>query len=174
MARHDLADISTCYTLTWRWESRHSRERVWRAITDPAEVSAWMGYPAEVDLRVGGRFFADFASTGEGSMDGIIVELAPEGILAYAWGMSIVRWELAPAGGGSHITFVHHGLTRSRAEGLGAGWHEFLEQLRDHLDGAAAGGHVGRSRRHRALLDSYAEHARGVLGGPAAAPGASR
>ena len=31
-----------------------SRERVWMAITDPAELAMWFGDEAELDLRVGG------------------------------------------------------------------------------------------------------------------------
>ena len=30
------------------------RERVWAAITDPAELALWFGDEAELDLRVGG------------------------------------------------------------------------------------------------------------------------
>jgi uncharacterized protein YndB with AHSA1/START domain len=156
MANHDLAEVSTCYTLTWRWGSRHSADRIWRAISDPGEVSAWMGYPVEVDLKVGGRFFVSFERTDEGTIDGTIVEVIPLTVMAYAWGMSIVRWELASTTEqGCRITFVHHGLDRAAAKGLGAGWHEFLDQFGDYLEGAAPADHATRTRRHDELTGDY-------------------
>lgn len=34
-------------------ELDHSPERVWRALTDPEELSSWFGDSAEVELEVG-------------------------------------------------------------------------------------------------------------------------
>ncbi|MEW6047613.1 MAG: SRPBCC domain-containing protein, partial [Bacillota bacterium] len=32
-----------------------SRERIWRALTDPSELNRWLTRSASLDLRVGGR-----------------------------------------------------------------------------------------------------------------------
>ena len=39
----ELAQVHPCYSITFTRQSKHSPERLWRAITDSAEVSRWMG-----------------------------------------------------------------------------------------------------------------------------------
>lgn len=98
-----------------------------------------MGYPAEVDLRVGGEWHVDFGRTGDGELPGIIVRVEPEKVLAYAWGLSVCEWTIEPAPDGCDYTFVQAGLAFRDIdddEGLTAGWHEFLDRLDLHLDGA--------------------------------------
>ncbi|HEX4213839.1 MAG TPA: SRPBCC domain-containing protein [Candidatus Dormibacteraeota bacterium] len=148
----DPAAISICYRLDWRRATDHDPDRVWQAITAPDEIEAWMGYPADVDPRRGGRYHIDFSGTDEGEIDGVITELEQGRALAYSWGLSIVRWELEAAEGGCVYTFCHHGLSRPDARGLGAGWHGFLEQLAHHL---AGDGH--RTVDHLPYLAAY-EH----------------
>lgn len=41
-----------------------SRERVWKAITDPTELAMWFGDEAELDLRVGGNGAMTWESHG--------------------------------------------------------------------------------------------------------------
>lgn len=126
-------------TVTYRRHSKHSPARLWRAITDPDEIAAWMGAPASVDLRFGGNYGFDFHGNGEDGLDGIIVRVERERRLGYVWGWSYVEWEIESAGDGCRYTFIQNGLTDrgDDEEGLPAGWHEFFERLDDHLKGAA-------------------------------------
>ena len=64
---NELGEITRCYSLRYERRSKHSPERLWRALTDQSELSRWMSYPARVDLRVGGDYAVDFSRTGEGS-----------------------------------------------------------------------------------------------------------
>ena len=41
----ELGEITCCYTMTFRRESKHSTEKLWRSITNPEHVSKWMTYP---------------------------------------------------------------------------------------------------------------------------------
>jgi uncharacterized protein YndB with AHSA1/START domain len=112
------------------------RERVWRALTDPHELSTWMD-PAIVELRVGGRFEITF---GDGKMLGHITKLIPEQVLAYTWNedqadASEVRWELASDGAGTNLRLTHTRLARRTASAYGAGWHLHLEMLAAVLAG---------------------------------------
>ena len=63
---NDLGKISLCYSVTFDRRSRHSPSQIWSAITDSDEVSRWMGYPAHIDLRIGGQehFRSDRRSLG--------------------------------------------------------------------------------------------------------------
>jgi uncharacterized protein YndB with AHSA1/START domain len=141
----ELGEITSCYTITFRRSSKHSAARLWRALTSADEVAAWMEAPAKIDLRVGGTFTV-FAE-GKHVEECVIVQLEPERVLAYVWGMnrpeawgnrmSVVRWVIEEGEGGCTYTFVHNGCADrgDGEEGLAAGWHGFLDQLDAHLDG---------------------------------------
>lgn len=165
----DLGTIDICYRFTITRTSKHSPARLWRAITDPGEVSAWMSYPAQVDLRVGGRYFVDFTRTAipggassaeapggvpdDATLNGIIVAVEPERLLRYVWGNSVVDWAMAPAGEGCRHTFSQNGLYPRDIpdeEGLAGGWHAFLEDLDRYLDTGAPTSLEPRPRESRA------------------------
>lgn len=152
---HDIGTITKCYTVTYHRESKHSSERLWHAITDPAELTAWMGAPSKVDLRVGGAYVVDFHDDGKG-LEGIIVRIHDGVKLGYIWGWSYVEWTIEPSDRGCRYTFVHNGLTDrgEDEEGLPAGWHEFFERLDDHLDGRRRTAEEHTARWH-ALKPAY-------------------
>lgn len=146
----DLGEITTCYQVTFHRRSRHSAARLWSAITRADEVAAWMGYPARVDLRVGGDWHIDFTETHSDVLPGVIVRVEPERVLAYAWGLSVVEWTLEDSDDGCRYRFVHAGQADrgEDEEGLPAGWHEFL----DHLDAFLEGRASRAEERHAAWL----------------------
>jgi uncharacterized protein YndB with AHSA1/START domain len=110
---------------------------VWRALTDPGEVSRWLD-DAAIDLRIGGRFDIHFS---DGEMHGVIDELDPGRVLGYSWhegrdDVSHVRWELAGDESGTHMTLVHTRLAMTSRSGFAAGWHHHLERLTTLLAGS--------------------------------------
>jgi uncharacterized protein YndB with AHSA1/START domain len=56
---------------------------VWDALTDPAELAAWFGAEAEVDLRIGGAIRFRWADGSE--RRGLVVDLDPPHRLAFRW-----------------------------------------------------------------------------------------
>jgi uncharacterized protein YndB with AHSA1/START domain len=133
----ELGEISVCYSVKYVRRSRHPVARLWRAITDSNEVSAWMGYPTSIDLRPGGVFAMDFRKTDGSVMDCVIFRVEPEEVLAYAWERSVCEWTVEPDGEGSRYTFIQNGLP-DRGDGeeeLVAGWQGFFDQLDEYLDG---------------------------------------
>lgn len=109
---------------------------VWRAITDPSGLAAWLA-DASVDLRVGGAIQVQF---DDEPMNGIITDLEPERVIAYSWheGMdreSHVRFDLSQNRDGTILRVVHVRLNPSSATGFAAGWHHHLELLAAHLSG---------------------------------------
>lgn len=136
-----LGQIEKCYRVSFKRRSAHPLARLWRAITDPDEVKAWMNPkgPVRVDLRPGGEYTIDFHGNGSDPLDGILVRIEAERRLAYVWGWSYVEWELEADGDGTSYTFVHNGLADrgldSDEEGLPAGWHGFLGRFDDYLEG---------------------------------------
>jgi uncharacterized protein YndB with AHSA1/START domain len=161
----DIGEITKCYTVTFKRRSKHDAARMWRAITDPDEISKWMGHPAKVDLRVGGDWIVEFGGD-DGTLDGVIVRVEEGKKLAYVWGWSYLEWVLEDGEDGCSYTFVQNGLAdrgvAADEEGLAAGWHEFFDRLDDHLDGVTRTEKEHTERWHE-LKPSYRTQLDAVL-----------
>lgn len=126
-----------------------SPQRMWKALTNAKEMSAWMGFPVKMNPEVGGTIFVDFG--GRGSMDGVICTFEPPRAFAWVWGDSLVRWDVEREGAGVRLRLAHIGMKPELLAGLTAGWQRFLDQLETHLDG------VARADRFQELEKVYAE-----------------
>jgi uncharacterized protein YndB with AHSA1/START domain len=114
-----------------------SPKKVYDALMDGKSFAAFTGAPAANDAKVGG------AISGFGGMiTGINVELVPDKRIVQAWRAgnwpegthSIVRFELAPAGGGTRLTLDHSGAPEGSEEMLEGGWHKmYWEPLAKYL-----------------------------------------
>jgi uncharacterized protein YndB with AHSA1/START domain len=151
-----------------RFERRypHPVERVWRAVTEPAELEHWFPSAVEVDLREGGPMRFTFRDHETEPMAGRVTELDPPRRFAFLWGDEELRLELDPDGDGCRLRFTHLISTREQAARDAAGWHVCLDRLAARLEGgadAAPGTEVtGEWSEH------YAEYQR--RGVPAGAP----
>ena len=93
----------------------HPVERVWRALTDPAALSAWL-MENDFQPRVGHRF--QFRTTPTRGFDGIVrcevLEVDEPRRLVYSWeggGMDTrVTWTLEPRGGSTRLRLEHAGF----------------------------------------------------------------
>lgn len=115
-------------------------EKVWRALTEPALLAAWL-MPNDIRPVVGHRF--TFQTKPVPGWDGVVqcevLAVTPPRLLSYAWrggnrevegyGHSldtIVTWTLTPtANGGTHVHLVHDGFRPEDAyayNGMGNGW----------------------------------------------------
>lgn len=111
-----------------------SRSRVWRAITDGAELARWFPQRAEWDLRPGGTgtFFWD----GYGEFPIEVVSVDEPRYLAWRWGMesdevTLVEWWLDErADGGTTLRMRESGFATARHRaGNDEGWTEELAEL---------------------------------------------
>ena len=121
-----------------RFERRlaHPPEKVWAALTDPAELSHWFPQDVEADLRPGGTMRFTFRGAEAPPFDGEVLVYDPPRVFAYRWGPDVLRWELRPDGSGCTLTFTDTIETQGKAARDGAGWHVCLEALAARLDGA--------------------------------------
>jgi uncharacterized protein YndB with AHSA1/START domain len=135
MSREGTAEFHADHAIL-RFERRlgHPVERVWAAITDPAEIEAWWGR-ATVDLREGGAMRIEWLN-GDVTMPAAITELDPPRLLEIEGEPhGVLRFELQRDGDGTLLTFT----TRSqipdelRSKVL-AGWHFHLDALEDFLE----------------------------------------
>lgn len=128
----------------------HSPERVWRAVTDPAELEHWFVAPVSWVPELGEVF------EGEGQR-GEITELEAPRVLAWTWAQERYRIELESAGDGCLLTFTHvfdpsYGPGSQHA----AGWEAYFNRLDVHLDG----GFLSEEDAHDVVPDLMRAYAR--------------
>lgn len=107
----------------------HPVDRVWRAISVPAELERW--FPAAV---------AWIPAVGEmieaGGMTGAVTEVDPPHRLAWTFAGDDYAFDLTDDSGGCRLAFLHVFTDRSAAAQAAAGWHAYLSRLEPHLSGA--------------------------------------
>ena len=130
-------------------------ERVFQALTDPAELEAWWGaddmyrtFDWQVDLRPGGAWScrARNARGEDSSVRGRYVTVDPPRVLEYTWQPSwdgfaetSVRLELAPIAIGTRLTVAHTGFgdRADSCEGHAQGWTAVAAWLTEHVGGTS-------------------------------------
>jgi len=128
------------WTLILARDLRHSPEKVWKALTDPAHLSQWAPFDADRNLATAGpvKLTAVGAPTPQVSETKVTRAEAPK-LLEYDWGGNDIRWELEPVASGTRLTLWHNIDRRYIAWGA-AGWHICF----DVLDRLIAGEPIGR------------------------------
>jgi uncharacterized protein YndB with AHSA1/START domain len=117
-----------------------SPERLWRALTDSADLTAWLAPVAAIEPAVGGAVRLEFADGAENLTTGTVRVWEPPTTLEYDWhylgeDRSVARFDLRPVEGGTELTLVHRLLQRDQATGYAAGWHAYLDACAARLDG---------------------------------------
>ena len=134
-----------------RFERRlaHPVPRVWRAVTEPAELAQWFVAPVPWTPTLGETFEG-------GGQTGEIVALEEPTLLRWTWGEERYAFELAPDGDGCRLVFTHvfddrHGPAAQHA----AGWETYL----DRLDAMLAGGFLSEEDAHGPIGELHERYA---------------
>jgi len=157
----EVASDGDRWALVFVKDLRHPPERVWSALTDPAELDQWAPFRANRGL----------GSTGEATLtmvDGAtevplaaIVTLAEEpALLEYTWGDDTLRWSLTPTDFGTRLTLRHSTEQRPIVPMVAAGWHICLDVMALLIDGEPIGvirGNEARDFGWQGLNDAYAK-----------------
>jgi activator of HSP90 ATPase len=115
-----------------------SPERIYEALLDAEQFSAFTGATAQIQREAGGAF-----KLFGGRVVGRNVELMPNHRLVQAWRVetwpsgvySIVRFELTAQGSGTRIVFDQTGFPPENREQQNAGWPKFYwDRLRKYLE----------------------------------------
>lgn len=114
---------------------RNPVDAVWRMVTEPGELRHWFPCAVELDLRIAGAMTFTFAP--DSTLAGEVLELEPPHRFAFRWGEDVLRFELAPDGGGTRLTLVHvlNEEGEPAAAKTAAGWHLCLDALERRLGG---------------------------------------
>ncbi|MGH3940416.1 MAG: SRPBCC family protein [Pseudonocardiaceae bacterium] len=117
----------------------HSPAKVWKAITDPAEMAHWFPAAVETELKPGAmmRFTFPDAAPLDANSEGEILEFDPPKVYAFRWNTDVLRFELVPDGAGCRLLFsqtLGGGWVGRLAAGRNAtGWDVCLDTLQAHL-----------------------------------------
>ena len=129
------------WTLVLVRELRHSPEKVWRAITDPAHLREWAPFDAGGNLGAVGATvkLTTVAAPALRITETTVTRADEPEVLEYKWGDFEMRWELEGTPDGTRLTLWTNIGHRFIAMGA-AGWHICFDVL-DHLLG---GNPIGR------------------------------
>jgi uncharacterized protein YndB with AHSA1/START domain len=152
-----------------RYERRlaHPQERVWRALTEDADLAAWFPTTVEGERVAGAGLRFSFRQSEAEPFDGEMLDFVPPSLMELRWADDILRFELEPDGAGCilrlRVTFPEHGKAARDA----AGWHVCLERLGALCDGSELSWSSQPSERWRVVHRGYV----GRLGPEASAIG---
>lgn len=145
--------MSDAQSIVVEYALPHAPDKVWRALTEPALLGAWL-MPNDIAPIVGHRF--TFRAKPMGDWDGVvhcrITVAEPPRKLVYTWKSggseesgygalldTIVSWTLEATSTGTRLLLEHSGFLpkdRFAFEGLGKGWRgQVAERLRSGLAG---------------------------------------
>jgi uncharacterized protein YndB with AHSA1/START domain len=132
------------WTLVLTRDLRHSPEKVWQALTDPAQLREWAPFDATENMGTAGRTvqLTTVAAPTPMVSDTTVTKAVPARLLEYNWGGQDIRWELESVGGGTRLTLWHNIDRRYIAMGA-AGWHLCFDVLDRLLGGSPIGRIVG-------------------------------
>jgi uncharacterized protein YndB with AHSA1/START domain len=122
------------WTLILVRELRHSPEKVWQALTDPAQLREWAPFDVDEGLGKVGTVKLTWVGTPAPIETRVTRAEAPT-LLEYG----DARWELEASEGGTRLTLWHN-IDRRFISWGAAGWHISF----DVLDRLLAGNPIGR------------------------------
>lgn len=157
------------YTLVFVRELPYPPERVFRALSDPAELAAWAPFDADRDLAAPGPAVLTMAG-GEGTerSPAVVRRAEPWSLLEYTWEQDLLRWELSPIPGGTRLTLRHTVEDKSWIPRVTAGWHLCLDVAERALAGRPVGRIVGEQAKQHGfdgLHAAYGERLGAVTAG---------
>lgn len=141
MTEATLSYVNGEPTLRFERRLRHSPAKVWRAVTDPAELKHW--FPAEVELELRPGTPVRFTFPDEDDVwTGEVLEVDEPKVFVFTWDSDVLRVELVPDGDGCLLVFSHTiggGKVGFLQAGRAAtGWDTCLDHLVARLDGTPA------------------------------------
>jgi uncharacterized protein YndB with AHSA1/START domain len=149
------------WTLVFVRELHHPPEKVWAALTEPAQLLEWAPFTSDRDLGTVGPRILTMIDGDEGEdLPGEVQRAERPTLLEYTWGTDVLRWELAPTAAGTRLTLRHTVDDRDMLPKVAAGWHLCLVVAERLLDGEPIGpirGEAAMQYGWEALHDAYAE-----------------
>ena len=142
----DAATDTTVYERTLAIDA--SPETVWEFLVDPEKLMRWKGINADLETQPGGIFRCEVIPGHIARGEYVEIDRPNKLVFTWGWdgsedvppGSSTIEIELASAGDGTSLRFVHKDLPNAEAIASHAhGWDHYLPRL----ETAAGGGNPG-------------------------------
>lgn len=122
------------WTLILTRQLRHSPEKVWQALTEPAHLREWAPFDVDRSLGSVGTVNLTWMGARPTPIETRVTRAEAPRVLEY----DDIRWELEDIGGGTRLTLWHSIDRRFIAMGA-AGWHICCDILDRYLRGNPIG-----------------------------------
>jgi uncharacterized protein YndB with AHSA1/START domain len=128
------------WTLILVRELRHSPEKVWQALTDPAQLREWAPFDTDRSLGTVGATvkLTTVGAPGPHITETTVLRADAPKVLEYTWGGNDMRWELEDFGGGTRLR-LWTSIDRRFISMGAAGWHVCFDVLDRLLSGIPIG-----------------------------------
>jgi uncharacterized protein YndB with AHSA1/START domain len=124
------------WTLIFVRELPHAPERVWTALTEPAEIDRWAPYAASRPLTTTGDATLTMVDGSERTdLPAVVLTVSEPRLLEFTWGEDRLRWELEPTAAGTRLTLRHTSHNAGIEAMVAAGWHICVDVLAKLLGG---------------------------------------
>ena len=132
------------WTLILVRELCHSPQKVWQALTDPAQLREWAPFDADGNLGTAGNTvkLSTVGAPAPHVTETTVMRADAPKLLVYNWGGNDMRWELEPIAGGTRLT-LWTSIPRNFISMGAAGWHICFDVLDHLLSGTPLGRIVG-------------------------------
>ncbi|MFZ0144781.1 MAG: SRPBCC domain-containing protein [Candidatus Sulfotelmatobacter sp.] len=149
------------WTLVLVRELRHSPEKVWQALTDPAQLREWAPFDADGSLGAVGNTvkLTTVAAPRLNVSETRVTRADAPTLLEYNWGEHDMRWELEASAEGTRLTLWTNIGHRFIAMGA-AGWQICFDVLDHMLGGTPLGRIVGPEAMKFGWQRLHAEYAK--------------
>lgn len=130
-----LAQVEGRYVVRIERRLSHQPERVWRALTEPGELTHW--FPADISgaFEPGAPLTFTFREGEAPPSDGEVLAVEPGRLLAFSWQGEVLRWQVHPEVGGCRLVFTHTFDDGPGAATFATGWGTCLDALEGLLAG---------------------------------------
>jgi uncharacterized protein YndB with AHSA1/START domain len=152
----------------------HSPERVWRALTEPADLEAWFPTTIEGERAAGAPLTFTFRNGEADAFAGRMIGCEPPRLLEFMWGSDKIRFELEPVAQGTRLTLYDTVDDNGKSARDASGWHVCLDRLSRLLGDAqtTTGPAVDWPEVHRLYQQKFGPEA-STVGPPEGHPEAS-
>lgn len=144
----DKTALDQTDAIAFEFDLRHAPKKVWRALTDPVLLAAWLlpVVDQKLELERGAAF--TLQAPPQPGWDGIVnarfVEIEAQKKLSYTWRVgdidTVVTFALTPTDTGTRLSLVQSGFKPHQKNNFGGaryGWRLMGDKLLDLLDKVA-------------------------------------
>ena len=159
-AKVEMLRTGTRSTLIFVKTLKPPPNRVWKALTDPEQLSQWAPFKPDrrMDATGNARLQMIDGMSEEQFESKVTRAIAPE-VLEYTWGDTNLVWELKPEGDGTRLTLRHTVQSPDWVPKVAAGWHLCLCVAEKMMDGNPIGPIIGMDAMNYGWQELHDEYA---------------